>query len=139
MGRIGGLHARQRSNGHKRIAVQRNTAERGREGIDRRNGDPPERDVMRRPDQDDTLDAFCAVFQGGERCRGYLAGIAVARMGSDNRLRAAARGRSGSRGQKLADFGAKAIRVGRVELTRYGGRPGREVVSSRLHGIAHLG
>ena len=72
---------------------------------------------MRRPDQDDTLDAFCAVIQGGERCRGYLAGIAVARMGSDNRLRAAARGRSGSRGQKLADFGAKAIAL-RPELRR---------------------
>ena len=93
---------------------------------------------MRRPDQDDTLDAFCAVFQGGERCRGYLGGIAVARMGSDNRLRAAARGRSGSRGQKLADFGAKAIRVSRVELTGHGGRPGREVINSRLHGIADL-
>jgi hypothetical protein len=94
---------------------------------------------MRWPDQDDTLDAFCAAFQGGERCSGYLAGIAVAGVGSDNRLRAAARGRSGSRGQKHADFGAKAIRVGRVELTRYGGQAGCEVVYCRLHGIAHLG
>ena len=109
----GDSHAWQLGRRRKRAAVQRRPTERGVERFYSRNGNPAERDVMRRADEDDTLNILCAPFQSGERCGGDLSGVAVTGMRCDDsfwtpaqrRLGAAARSwttsdrsRSGSAG-----------------------------------------
>jgi hypothetical protein len=86
-----GLHQKwQIDDPWNRLAIERDPPERRLEGVDRRNRNPAERDVMRRPDHDDAADNVPLILQAG-KCRGrHLARIDVTCVGGDQRCGAIA-------------------------------------------------
>jgi len=138
VGRLSSSHPRQPGDCCQSVAVQRNAAQWRLKGLYCGNGDPAERDVMRWPNQNDTLNILCALFQGGERCGGDGSGVSIAGVGRDDRLRPTGCGGFGGRSQEPGDFCPESVRVRGIERARHGRRSDRSVVWSCPHGIAHL-
>ena len=135
MRRVRGLNGRQLGDRRKRVVVERNGAKRCFKGLDGRNREPMKRDVVRGPDQNDTLDCFDTPVQGCKGRRGHLARIEVGGMRSDDRLGAAAHHRSRRHAEEPADLRPKLMRIGIIEMSCHGRGAGHEVGCSRPHGL----
>ena len=133
---IGFAHARQIGDGCQRLLVHRDAAERGLESARGRCGDAAQPHVVRRPDQHHALDRFRLASQRGERGRRYPAGIDVAGVRRDQRLRRA--GMPGRVGQERADLRPKPPRIPGIERARHGRGPYLGRLRCRSHCFAAM-